>query len=187
MKQHKFEKSGLGKAPYQLVGYRYSPVTTDQNGVKVSGNGNCMHCGRPIAHIYICKSSDGIVFELGCVCVDDLHDTELSKAVKAKDKEVKNDARKEKLEVSRQAQYEAEKKAEQEALVKIENEFEAVKPELEKRPHPNAYFASQGKTLLDYVLYFLRPIEESWHPHYKLEVWHKYQVLAALREVGAKI
>jgi len=176
MKQHKFEKDGFGKAPYHLVGYRYSPMTTDQNGVKVSGEGNCMHCGRPIAHIYICKSSDEVVFELGCVCVEDLGDEGLTKAVQKKDKEVKQTMAREKREAMYAEFHKKEAEERAERVKKDWAELERVKPVMATMPHPNAYFASKGKTLLDYVNYF--------HPEDGL---YKGQIISAMRSAGANI
>ena len=185
MKQHKY--THLGTAPYALVGYFYDASVQDTNGAWHGGQHSCDHCGRPISHVFVCKSSDGKTFNLGSIHVEDLGDEGLTQAVKTKMSEVQKEARKAKYEATRQAQYEAEKQAEAEALTKVEAEFERVKSELQKRPHPNAYFASQGKTLLDYVTYFTRTIEDTFHPHYKLQVWYKHQVLSALREAVANI
>lgn len=182
---HKY--THLGTAPYTLVGYFYDAPVQDTNGAWHGGQNSCDHCGRPISHVFVCKSSDGKTFNLGSVHVEDLGDEGLTQAVKAKMTEVQAEVRREKLQAMREAQWEAEKQTVLESLAKVESEFERVKPELEKRPHPNTYFATQGKTLLDYLLYCRGAIEDTFHPSVKLQAWYRAKVLITLREVGANI
>lgn len=163
MKEHKY--THLGKAPYILVSYLYDPPIQDINGAWHGGQHSCDHCGRGISHVYICKSSDGKLFDLGSVHVEDLGDEDLTLAVRSKAKQVKaeaaREARREKwaeiAEINRKNALEAEnehQKKLRELQVKAIEELERIKPELQKRSHPNFYFASKGKTMLDYIQFW---------------------------------
>ena len=178
MKQHKF--THIGKAPYTLISYLYDPPVQDTNGAWHGGQNSCDHCGRPISHVFICKSSDGKIFNLGSVHVEDLGDEGLTQAVHAKMTEVQKEARRlknqDRWEKERIERMEMKKSFDE----KMKNIYEEMKPVLQSRPHPNSYFASQGKTLLDYLNYFLLP--ESEYPN-----WNSSKVIVTLREVGGNI
>ncbi len=162
-KQHIF--TDLGQAPYKLLGYRMAESYDSEHGetfggLQADGGTGCSHCGQYIVHIFQCQSSDGKKFVLGSTCVEKLGDEGLTRAVKTKMSEL----RREKREAKALAEWEAgaperekarlEREAEEaERAAKFESEYNLIKPVLERRPHPNAYFASKGKTLLDYVEY----------------------------------
>lgn len=161
MKQHKF--THIGKAPYTLVGYIYDAPWQDHYGAWHGGQHSCDHCGRPISHVFICKSSDGKEFNLGSVHVEDLGDAGLTQAVQTKVKEIRAEARRKQREEEyakfRAEQEKREAKARKEAdkrQKKLQAEFDRVLPIAETMPHPNAYFAKKGQTLKDYILYFAR-------------------------------
>lgn len=133
-KTHIFETASLGAAPYKLVSVDMREQ--DPNGPRVGTS--CDYCDTYITNVFHCESSDGKHFVIGSTCVEKLGDSGLTKAV--------NDRVRDHRRELRQAK-EAEKRA------KIFQDFERVKPQLVKMPHPNEYFASKGKTLLDYVEY----------------------------------
>ena len=184
MKQHKY--THLGQAPYSLVGYIYDAPWQDHYGAWHGGQHSCDHCGRPISHVFVCKSSDGKTFNLGSVHVEDLGDAGLTQAVKTKMQEVKAEERRAKREEQYKknaemwAQQEAERRAERQAEnEKLQGEYDRVLPLAEKIPHPNAYFAKRGKTLKDYILYFTHGASR-WHNLHDAPA----QVWSALRQAG---
>lgn len=171
--EHKF--THLGQAPCSLVGYEYDPPVQTNNGY-TGGTHECDHCGTPISHVFICHSSDGKTFNLGSVHVEQLGDKGLTLAVKSKMREVKREARMAKI----REQWAIEAKHQQEYTNKlvttIKAEYARLSPELTSKPHPNTYFASQGKTMLDYVDYFVGNGN-----------WNNSKVISILKEAGATL
>lgn len=143
----------LGKAPYTLIGYEFDPRVETANGWQ-GGNHACDHCGRGIAHVFIVKSSDGKVFTLGSEHAKYLGDDGLVENIKARMAQARREAREEANRAQRMAW--AQERAEREAnlVAKVKAEYQRLLPQLQSTPHPNAYFASQGKTLVDYIDYF---------------------------------
>ena len=189
MKQHKY--THLGQSPYQFVGYLYDPVVQAPDGSYSGGNYVCDHCGRPISHVFQCVSSDGKHFNLGSIHVEDLGDNGLTQAIKTKAQQIKSEQAREKRRIKaleeweaekpqREAQEQAEKLEHEQKLATIKTEYERVKPILSSRPHPKYYFAQKGKTLLDYLNYFLSPDSET--PR-----WQDWKVISTLREAGANV
>lgn len=176
MKQHKY--THLGKAPYQFVGYFYDPAIQAPDGSWSGGSHVCDHCGRPISHVFECVSSDGKRFNLGSVHVEDLGDEGLTQAVRSKAQEVKREARKEAQRIKAMENAEKWRKQEQEErearLANRESEIARITPILASQPHPRAYFAKQGKTMLDYAQWTLDNRGQ----------WYYERVL---RDAGAKI
>lgn len=98
---HPFERSGLGKAPFQFVGQSenvYSPAP----GIQQPG-GTCDHCGTGIRYEFHIQSADGRVSKVGCDCILKLNRTdnrfvvEVEKArmaIERKARQVKTEARK---------------------------------------------------------------------------------------------
>ena len=87
---HVFERAGLGKAPFRIVGveYRVGPIKIgEHNGVEIwAGSpgqpmGSCKFCGQGIAECWIIESSDGNRFDVGCDCVRKTGDVGLKKAM----------------------------------------------------------------------------------------------------------
>jgi hypothetical protein len=155
-KQHIFEVVNLGNAPYRLV--RVEMREQDPNDPKVGSS--CDYCATYITNIFHCESADGKKFVIGSTCIDKLGDAGLKKVVDAKVREHRRELRRAQAaaewEAARpereahEAKLAAERKIETEALV---SRYETAKAKLAKRPHPNAYFASKGKTMLDYAEY----------------------------------
>lgn len=104
---HAFERAGLGKAPFRVVGVevRYGPIPIlDKNGHPTGGSvgapgqpmGTCQFCSQGIAECWIIRSSDGKTFDVGCECVRKTGDAGLRKSMaphKRKMDHAKADAR----------------------------------------------------------------------------------------------
>jgi hypothetical protein len=92
--------------------------------------------------VYELADVNGKKFKVGCECVKKTGDVGLIDVVKReiarRKREAKNDAR-----VARQTQLRN--------LLALDS----VKAAFQDRPHPNTYFASQGKTYFDYAVYML--------------------------------
>lgn len=192
-KIHVFEKAGLGKAPFAFVGsYEHHEHAFGSNAGGLIPHGDygtsCDFCGHYIRNVFLIESSDGKTFRVGSDCVAKTGEKGMINKVRA----ILNDKRKERERLAREARWEAERpereareaKMREEAQArreKLQAEYERVLPLAEKVPHPNGYFASKGKTLKDYILYFQNG--SRWHDLNDAP----YQVKNALRQVGANI
>lgn len=142
---HKFEAAGLGKAPFQLVGFdrRIGPIKMlDRDGMPTGTEvgapgqpmGSCDFCGMGIADCYIIQSADGKRFIVGSTCVNKTGDAGLRRAMaphKRRLKQERDDAR---------------------ISAAVETfERPAVRALLASLPHGNEYRASQGDTLADWA------------------------------------
>lgn len=143
---HKFEAAGLGKAPFQLVGFdrRVGPIrrmvdfgngaVEVEVGAPGQPMGSCDYCGTGIADCYVIQSADGKKFVVGSTCVNKTGDAGLRRAMAPHKRRLKNerdDAR---------------------IAAAVETfEREAVRALLATRPHANAYRASLGDTLADSI------------------------------------
>lgn len=136
---HPFEKAGLGKAPFHYVGMveqemKYGErVIGSVGGIEITTKpgGTCEFCGHYILNIFMVESSDGKRFKVGCDCIKKVGDNNLVKLVS---KDVK-------------------KMKEQREVARIQ-EAKAALPTAHKlfgQSHPNAYHASQGKTMVHYL------------------------------------
>lgn len=160
-KIHKFEIAQLGRAPYQLL--KVEMREQDPEGPKVGTS--CDYCATYITNVFFCQSSDGMKFVLGSSCIEKLGDKGLIDQAKAKQREINR----EKQQAKRQAEWEAaseERRKFQLAYVAEQKlkaverdvhnlaEYERVIKKIQAQPHPNAFFARKGKTMLDYLTYF---------------------------------
>lgn len=161
-KEHPFRKS-LGIGPYSYVGFveikldpRRGTVVTGDTHLKVeNGFGTCDHCSHGIMNCYIVRNGEGKLYSVGSECImktdaDDQYDMdEVVRAVK----------RKKNAMISAKRQDKAFK-----ARVEAKAWIEANADTLKSMPHPNAYFASQGKTKYDWLMYYLpKNAEEAKH------------------------
>ena len=66
---HPFERAGLGKAPFRVIGYA---VRTYQAcpGAPIQVGGSCQYCGQGIKHTYTILGADGRSFEVGETCAE---------------------------------------------------------------------------------------------------------------------
>lgn len=150
-KQHVFEKSDLGIAPFRLL--RVDMVEQDPDGPRRGTS--CDYCGTYITNLFFCESSDGKKFVIGSTCVEKLGDAGLTDAAKSEVTNHRRELREAKWRAQMEPIWEKERNEARMAAQKRLTEFDRVKPILAKQPHPNDYFASQGKTKLDYLLYFI--------------------------------
>lgn len=136
IKGHRFERCGF-IPPYQFTGYEKKPSYNPSTG---HGGTVCDYCGTYIINVFWIEDGNGKRFKVGSDCVKHLNDTKLVTVVEGV------------IEKQEKERRIAKRIAEHEALCK---EFEACLPTLAKYPHPNDYFAKQGKTLADYYLFTL--------------------------------
>lgn len=80
---HKFERAGMGHAPYRFVGVFEMPSRSlaahNPDGYNAAlasmpkletGCGTCACCGMAIMTVYIVKSADGRLWGVGCECIN---------------------------------------------------------------------------------------------------------------------
>lgn len=125
---HKFEEAGLGIAPFYVV-----DVVRGQEWYA------CDFCSTAIKERCYIAGNGGKIFVVGNECVRHTGDAGLIDTVKR----AVNDARR----LDRHAREEKIIAAGREVLEKNEE----IKRLFALKPHPNASFADDGKTLLDYV------------------------------------
>lgn len=154
---HIFEKAQLGTAPFRLL--RVDMIEQDPNGPRRGTS--CDHCGTYITNLFFCESSDGKKFVIGSTCAEKLGDAGLTKAVRTEvsnhRRELRNQRQLAEWEAARPAReaYQQEQAAQKAALIAERKElFKTLRPTLATMPHPNEYFASKGKTMIDYLNYF---------------------------------
>jgi hypothetical protein len=127
--EHKWEKLGLGKAPFHVVGllslpsasiaeknpdyYRYlmQEFEEGRKAWKLKEMGSCQACYTAIQNHYIIKSSDGKTFVVGSECVKKTYDDGLVKGVKEFDRKQKLAAEKFKPKSDKQLFYSEKNKA----------------------------------------------------------------------------
>lgn len=135
---HPFEKSGLGKAPFRYVGMVYQEISYGERvigsvgGVPVATKpgGTCDHCGAYIVDMFRIVSGDGIESKVGCDCIDKVNQV-LGTARIADDRKKAKQAR-EKARIAA-------------AIVALDSAHL-----LRSQPHPTAWRAGQGDTMIDY-------------------------------------
>lgn len=133
---HIFELAGLGKAPFRFVGVKEVWHQAHYSAPKKPGSA-CDLCGHAIAECCFIASADGRQFKVGNDCVKKTGDAGLRNITQRAINKLKRD---------KQALKDA-------ALV---DEYDgAMRQFLHSTPgaHPNEYYASQGKTIGDYLLF----------------------------------
>ena len=146
---HKFEKAGLGKAPFFYAGYRKEAFKASPDSPEQPA-GSCKFCGMALIHVFSVRSSDGKTFDVGCDCIEKVGDAGLVKIAKTQMSEIQKATRRAYNEKRRLK--EAQRAAAALAAVKSDP---AIRAELTAQPHPHPYFASQGKTMLDSIEWLL--------------------------------
>ena len=147
-KVHKFELSGLGKAPYVFLGVTQNWHSAAP-GHKQPG-GCCDYCSTGIAFEFWLRSADGRKFKVGSDCIlKTSHDRSLIVAVKTevqKHQKALRDARAEVKRAADVARIEA-------AKVRLPE----VADRLRKEPHPQAESIQflRDKTKLDWAEWML--------------------------------
>lgn len=101
---HRFERAGMGKAPFRVVGYGrevFQAIPGDPSCPLQPGT-SCDYCGTGIMDVAYIESSDGQKHKVGCDCVEKVGDAGLVHAIKRspeyrrlqRDKRMALDARK---------------------------------------------------------------------------------------------
>jgi hypothetical protein len=143
---HTFERAGLGKAPFYFTGTMTEKVHCVPGGIPRAGS-SCDYCGTGIRYEFWVESSDSKTFKVGCDCIRKTGDAGLIKQISAAERklrDVKNAAAR-----VRKAERIA---ARVEAAMSL---LPTIVARLSEKPHPTPYFASEGRTLLDYVKWCL--------------------------------
>lgn len=78
---HKFEKAGLGKAPYTYTGFEARTFQACP-GAPIQVGGSCDYCYTGIINTFYFKSADGKTFKVGSDCVKKAGDAGMVKSVK---------------------------------------------------------------------------------------------------------
>lgn len=134
--KHVFETAGLGKGPFRCVGFevkKYQAVPGDPN-CPIQPGSSCDYCGTGIMNVFWVVGSDGKRFKVGCDCVLKTGDAGLRRTV---DEHLK------KAQGARDA-------ARIEAAAQLLRE-EKVITAFTASPHPHAWHAAKGKTLMDWA------------------------------------
>lgn len=146
---HKFEKAGMGKAPFKYLGIEFQDIRYGErvlaNGCTTKPGGTCAYCGTYIVNMYQIESADGIKNHVGSECIKKVGDAGLIKLLKSDEAK----ARRAKAEVARKKKYAAFDQAR--AYLRSLLETDSTKDKLEALPHPSY----RGKTLLDYYNFIL--------------------------------
>lgn len=98
---HPFEKRGLGRAPFTVIGVeiRRGPITYERNGVMVSVGapgqpmGTCDYCSTGIAECWEIESADGRRSIVGCDCVRKTEDAKMLRELKPHVRELQRQKR----------------------------------------------------------------------------------------------
>lgn len=134
---HKFERAGLGKAPFRYVGYEFKTYQAC-HGAPVQVGGSCDYCGVGICNMFYIESADGKRFKVGSNCVEKTGDAGLVRPILQKAKSVKLAAKHEKERIARLWARET---------------LPTVKEKLQAKPHPMNW---SGKTLYDWAEWMLK-------------------------------
>jgi hypothetical protein len=120
--EHVFERAGLGRAPFRLVGYERLTFQACP-GAPVQPGGCCDFCGTGIMDAFRIRSADGRTFKVGSDCVAKTGDAGLRKAIDAETRKI-NRAKREAKSIALAAE------------VKELAADPAVRAALEALPHP---------------------------------------------------
>jgi hypothetical protein len=136
---HAFERAGLGKAPFRYVG-SYESKFQACPGAPVKAGSSCDYCAESIMYVCVIRSADGREFKVGCDCAARVGDAGLKKIIDRKVAERRTDA--------------AHKRADAKIAAAV-SMLPAVEDKLRAQPHPYAWQADKGATMLDRVTWLL--------------------------------
>jgi hypothetical protein len=139
---HVFEKAGLGKSPYKYLGCEVARGPIQMPGGGTCGApgqpmGACQYCSTGIAYLFWLESADGKKFYVGSDCIFKSGDAGLQRII-----------------APLVAQHNKEiRDARSTVLINLFTDYLSKNPTYwqdDKRPHPFAWAAAQGKTHGDY-------------------------------------
>jgi len=142
---HRFELAGLGKAPFQFTGKVTETVFVACPGATPKSGSSCDYCGTGIRYEFWLRSADQKEFKVGCDCIHKAGDRGLIKQIAAAERKLR-DAKNQAAKARREAKKESR-------IASAKSNLPSVRGALASRPHPSSYFANQGRSLLDYVLW----------------------------------
>lgn len=135
---HKFQEAKLGVAPFRFVRIEIRKYQAC-HGAPVQPGSSCDYCGTGIMEVCIIRDANGHEFKVGNQCVAKTGDYGLVNTVKRAVNRLRTEARRKR-----------EFATITEGRTQLENSPE-IRSALAALPHPNEYYAAQGRTLLDYV------------------------------------
>jgi hypothetical protein len=140
---HVFETAGLGKAPYKFIGVTQVTYHATHDAPAQPGS-MCMFCATGICYQFWLDSSDGKRFFVGSDCIEKSGDTGLMSRIEPFLKKHEKEMR-----LEREDRYISEFTK----FVAADVDGYWNRAAFKALPHPNNYWASQGKTLGDYNLF----------------------------------
>lgn len=140
---HRFEKAGLGKAPFHFTGQVSEKTYQACQGAPIQNGSTCDYCGTCIRYEFWVKSSDDNTFKVGCDCIHKTDDAELIQQISKAERQLR-DKKNASAKVKKQERI-------AQRVAKSKDLLPSVRGTLASQPHPSYHFSSQGKTLLDYV------------------------------------
>lgn len=141
-KIHVFEKAGLGKAPFRVVGYEFKTYQACPDAPAQVG-GSCEYCWTGIKDTFHIESADGQHFVVGSTCVNKTGDKGLI------------DATKRQLNAAK-AQRTAERNQERIDAALKELKKEDIREKLADIPHEQGWAAGEGMTMLDWAEWMMK-------------------------------
>lgn len=140
---HRFERAGLGKAPFAFTGEVTEKTYCACQGAPVQAGSTCDYCGTCIRYEFWVKSSDSKTFKVGCDCIHKTGDVGLIGQISTAERKLRD--------VKNQKAKERKLARLNERIAAARATLPSVRHLLASQPHPTNYFADQGRTMLDYV------------------------------------
>lgn len=144
---HPFERAGLGKAPFRFIGVS-EKVYMAHPGAPLQPAGTCDYCGNGIRYCFGVASADGRKFIVGCDCVYKLN--KASNRAATMDR-LTFDVKRAEARLKAEARH----KSARARIERAKATLEAHPALFTDKPHPHPYYASQGKTLRDNIVFLL--------------------------------
>ena len=144
---HRFEAAGLGKEPFRFTGEVTERAYCACPGAPVQPGSSCDYCGTAIRYEFWVLSADGKQFKVGCDCIHKTGDAGLIKQISVAERKLRD---------AKNARAKERKRAKlAERITAAKTKLPTIAGKLASEVHPNPYWASQGKTMLDYVSWCL--------------------------------
>jgi len=140
---HRFEQTGLGLASFNFTGEVTEKTYQACSGALVQADSTCDYCGTCIRYEFWVCSADGKEFKVGCDCIHKTGDNGLIQQISLAERKLR-DMKVAAAKVRKHQRLETR-------IAAAKKKLSSISDQLASKPHPNTYFAQQGKTLLDYV------------------------------------